>query len=148
MYKLKSSHISNEKYYNRLEEDLALQAKFKNLDSLILSEIVFNDEITDNVCRNTVFALTMADEFKVPMLYSEVKYLFFALLVNRKFYEKETKVHINTLSQAKMICDETGNAFMELTLKQSENPRQVRFERFMARHRCFFPNCNLFWENL
>lgn len=146
MYKLKSSHISNEKYYNRLEEDLSLQAKFKNLDSLMLSEIIFNDEITDNVYRNTIFALTMADEFKVPMLYSEVKYLFFALLVNRKFYEKETKVHINTLSQAKMICDETGNAFMELTLKQSENPRQVRFERFMARHRCFFPNCNLFWE--
>jgi len=146
MYKLKSSHISNEKYYNQLEGDASLRAKFKVLDSVTLSEIIFNDQITDNVYRNAAFALTMADEFKVPMLYSEVRYLFFALQVNRLYYEKNTGVKINSLSQAKLMYDETGNSFTEMALEQSENSRQIRFERFMARHRIFFPNCNLYWE--
>ena len=146
MYKLKCSHISNEKYINKLESDLALRKKYLDLDSLVLSEIILNDEITPQVYTNSVLALSVADEFRVPMLYSEVKYLFFALLVNRSFYEKETRTHINTLSQAKLLFDETGNSFTELNLKQSENKMAVRFERFMARHRNLFPNCNLFWE--
>lgn len=146
MYKLKCSHISNERYINKLDSDLALRKKFLGLDSFVLSEIILQDEITSQVYTNAVLALTVSDEFKIPMLYSEVKYLYFALLVNRSFYEKETSTHINSLSQAKLLFDETGNSFTELNLKQSENKMAIRFERFMARHRILFPECNLYWE--
>lgn len=146
MYRLKSSHISNEKYYNRLESDLELQSRFKTLDFNTLSEIIFHDEITPSVYSNAVCALTVSDSSKIPLLFSEARYLFFALQVNRLYYEKNTGVKINSLSQAKLMYDETGNSFTEMALEQSDNARQIRFERFMARHRIFFPNCNLYWE--
>ena len=145
MYKLRTSNITNELYYNKLEQNPSIKEKYKNVNLQDVIEVILNDEITDNKLLHCLFVLTMCDELKLPGTQSEAALLFFTLVINRAYDKKEINIHISNLSQAKICFDSCGGSFRDLQLLEEDN-KVKRFTKFNARHRALFPECNLYWE--
>lgn len=146
MYRLRSSDINNETYIKAFETfDPELLNRYRSLDIKEIREIIFFSEITDEVYDNGMFALTMCDELKVPVLKREADLLYFVLQVNRAHTNRETSTRITNISQAQLCYDQSSGQFRELT-RQMAPDKKIRFAKFMARHRCLYPECNIYWQ--
>lgn len=141
MHRFRSSDITNDKYIEAIERHgQAVIDHYKDMDIRELSEIIYHANLTENMYNNLMFALTLSDSFKLPTNQRQAAVLFFVLQVNYAYAQRETKIHITTVSQAHMYIEQSDGRFREI-LRENEpetvyttfkcEPPKIPFVQFM-----------------
>lgn len=143
MYRFRSSDITNDKYIAAVEQNgQVIIDHYKNLDIREVREIIYHSELTENMYKNLMFALTVSDEFTLPATKSEADVLFFVLQVNWLYAQRESKIQICTISQAHLYIEQSNGHFREIL-------RENAPETMMTSFRCFcqsIPYVQFMWS--
>lgn len=144
MYKFRSSDVTNGRYIEAVEKHgTQLTNRYINLDLRDIREIIFYDEINDNVYNNCMIVLSIGDQLNIPITESEAKLLFFTLQVNRQVYLRECKDRITNLSQAKLMFDVCGGHYYEMT-RQNGIRTDVEYVLYKFDVQCFLDGFRVF----
>lgn len=150
MYKLRSSDISNEFHVTNLTEhpdkkEILLE-KFSKVGLTSIRQLILLQHFNEKEYNSCIYYLTLGDELAFPISYKEAQLLFFALVVNRMFYEKEINIHLCEYNQTAVYMELTGGRFREIEKAVPTDESIVRYTTIIARHKCLFPSFEAHWK--
>lgn len=146
MYKLSTGEFTNQELYEKYKDkkDFVLN-RFKDLDSLTIGHIILREEISHNILQNLTLALTYGKEL-CDMSKKQASELYFALVFNYLYSNKEYPIKITNLSQCKLLFKLSDGNVREYINRFADFKTEPTYLVLHASHSNLFEEANLVWK--